>query len=515
MWVARQTLVLGLLALIAPARAFECGDGASFPDSYVGDDYCDCADGSDEVTTGACERAPFVCPSRPHRAKTVFASRVNDGLCDCCDGTDEWHTPGLCPNTCVQEAAKDMDVLERSVEAKATRESEGAAAAEERAARLAEARATVAANEPALLAARAAKAASEADEARLRGEREARLAAGEVGAALRLADLSDAMLGTALVRLALAQEVTGVDLLHDVLSASAPLKEAMQDVDSADMIEVAMEAKEAGAPRGDDGASAHEAELRKLLPLKGLGREALRAVLDAFTSQTGQTALLARISAALLAEGGGGLALDASAVEGALTLLAPFAHAEADEARKRCGAIEKADGAARATLAELEPVEALRSDFGASHEWLALHTMCYTTDVAQTTFAYNLCPFATFTQDGRSLGKYAGWADAPVPALVAARDGGREPHGRYMAFDGGEDCNGTPRKAAVYFECGEEDSLQSVSEPSVCAYEAWFSSPSACTIDGLLRKHEALQAAAAEAGLPYVPSAVLRSLLGL
>ena len=69
--------------------------------SSVNDDYCDCADGSDEPRTGACPDRPFVCtlPRAPQQA-TVPASHVNDGVCDCCDGSDEWRSPASCANRC-------------------------------------------------------------------------------------------------------------------------------------------------------------------------------------------------------------------------------------------------------------------------------------------------------------------------------------------------------------------------------------------------------------------------------
>ena len=74
--------------------------------SSVNDDYCDCADGSDEPRTGACPDTPFVCtlPRRPQQA-TVPASRVNDGVCDCCDGSDEWRSPAPCANRCTARGA--------------------------------------------------------------------------------------------------------------------------------------------------------------------------------------------------------------------------------------------------------------------------------------------------------------------------------------------------------------------------------------------------------------------------
>lgn len=254
--------------------------------------------------------------------------------------------------------------------------------------------------------------------------------------------------------------------------------------------------------------------------------------------------------------GAAGIELDAAAVDAALQLLEPFRDEAADTARAACGALESADSKATGVLAELEPVEKLRADFGEAQEWHALHSQCYTADKeGGGSFAYSLCPFGAFTQDGRKLGDYAGWAVMGEEALDAARRVGHEPYARYMRFEKGEDCDGTPRKAAVHFECGEEDQLLEVTEPSTvrrpleptfepgapclsrprprpdgrlastraraprpsrqCVYSAWFSSPSACSVDALRQKHEALALAAAGAGLPYVPSDELRSLLGL
>ena len=84
---------------------FAC-DKQLIPLSSVDDDYCDCADGSDEPRTGACPDTHFVCtlPRWPQQA-TVPASRVNDGVCDCCDGSDEWRSAAPCANRCTARGA--------------------------------------------------------------------------------------------------------------------------------------------------------------------------------------------------------------------------------------------------------------------------------------------------------------------------------------------------------------------------------------------------------------------------
>ena len=61
-----------------------------------------------------------------------------------------------------------------------------------------------------------------------------------------------------------------------------------------------------------------------------------------------------------------------------------------------------------------------------------------------------------------------------------------------MGFGGGDSCDGTPRRAAVYFECAADNALVSVSEPSPCVYSAWFATPSACDPLELRRRQAAL-----------------------
>ena len=137
-----SVLVVATTLLTAPTQGLTCEDGTTVSPGQENDGYCDCADGSDEVTSSACAGRPslagfdpleeedpipgpaFVCPNKGHLPKTVFLSFVNDGVCDCCDGSDEAggpvlpHTPqGGCPNTCQEEAeAHAIAVAERERE---------------------------------------------------------------------------------------------------------------------------------------------------------------------------------------------------------------------------------------------------------------------------------------------------------------------------------------------------------------------------------------------------------------
>ncbi|THH04769.1 hypothetical protein EW146_g10088, partial [Bondarzewia mesenterica] len=78
-----------------------CLDGSQrIPWTSVNDDYCDCADRSDEPGTGACPDTLFYCKNEGHIGASIPSSRVNDGICepDCCDGSDE--PSSVCENTC-------------------------------------------------------------------------------------------------------------------------------------------------------------------------------------------------------------------------------------------------------------------------------------------------------------------------------------------------------------------------------------------------------------------------------
>ncbi|KAL6578301.1 hypothetical protein OROMI_010629 [Orobanche minor] len=84
------------------AELIKCKDGSkSFARNRLNDNFCDCADGTDEPGTSACPASRFYCRNIGSTPRYLFSSRVNDRICDCCDGSDEYDGTVVCPNTCI------------------------------------------------------------------------------------------------------------------------------------------------------------------------------------------------------------------------------------------------------------------------------------------------------------------------------------------------------------------------------------------------------------------------------
>lgn len=108
----------------APFRCFD-GSGSSLPESAINDDFCDCADGSDEPGTGACagqESTLFFCVNEGSTSRQLYTSRVGDGVCDCCDGSDEASLAELrgqaasCNNVCEEQGKLEAERREKRAE---------------------------------------------------------------------------------------------------------------------------------------------------------------------------------------------------------------------------------------------------------------------------------------------------------------------------------------------------------------------------------------------------------------
>jgi len=119
-------------ALMGATGGFACLDGSLAgrkTTAVVNDDFCECADGSDEPGTAACagqtthaaSNNEFFCAwsatdsSQHVPQKAVRISVVNDGICDCCGGEDEFESEATCPNRCGELVAEEQASVSKAL----------------------------------------------------------------------------------------------------------------------------------------------------------------------------------------------------------------------------------------------------------------------------------------------------------------------------------------------------------------------------------------------------------------
>jgi protein kinase C substrate 80K-H len=91
-------------------------DPVYIPINRINDNYCDCADGSDEPgTASSCENGRFYCVNAGYKGMYIPSAHVGDGACDCCDGSDE--AAGLCEDACAAQRESAMEAAQADAKA--------------------------------------------------------------------------------------------------------------------------------------------------------------------------------------------------------------------------------------------------------------------------------------------------------------------------------------------------------------------------------------------------------------
>jgi len=479
---------------------FTCLDGSkTISFSYVNDDYCDCADGSDEPGTSACSNGRFHCVNAGFRPKNIPSSRVNDGICDCCDGTDEWKLPGACANACMNLYKADQQQREvqsrvqnqgrvvkelysrQGTESKEARRKELEVVeakliefAERESAALADKEA-IEANEKLLKDKHAEMEAAlkEVDDKRLEKEAsEAAFAEMDVNndGVLTIPEVvlhkeldpdnTDEVFTEAEAATLLLTNLVSRQQFSDVVWPKIKLDFVPKLNDELKMpppppaeVKDESEVKEEVEPE----AVEHENEdLENIDNLDNVDEDE-----DDFDLEGGEE-VAEEGEEVKKEEGNGGIDYD----DETLAVIK-----QADEKRDVYDTVLSEKREVESQIEKLK--KQLDMDYGDDNSYQALEGKCF--DYNTLEYKYTLCPFEKSTQSplhggsGTSLGKWGRWS------------GEYENKHNKQKYEHGLACwNGPARSTEVRLSCGGENKLVSVDEPSRCSYVFEFVTPCAC-----------------------------------
>lgn len=120
------------------------------------------------------------------------------------------------------------------------------------------------------------------------------------------------------------------------------------------------------------------------------------------------------------------------------------------------------------------------SNFSGPSHFRTLIGKCF--NLTDDQYRYVLCPFHNFTQHEMALrwNAYQGilgiWREWEIENNTFSA----------MIYAKGDQCGNTDRSAKVMFQCGSENLLLNVTEPTKCQYHAIFMTPFVCHQDAML-----------------------------
>lgn len=402
---------------------FHCLDaaGSGMPPSVINDDFCDCDDGSDEPGTSACagqSTTLFYCANTNSVAKMIYSSQVKDGLCDCCDGSDE--VGGGCPNVCVEEGKAwfaDRDARIQALE-------QGIKLRDQKA-----------------LEAQQKRQEWQAEIAKLKAE---------------LPDLEKAHTDAQEAQKippAIASKFEQLESqIKKMQGEIKALRKRQKDLDNENkklrqgIAAGSASASTGGAAEGEKKEQPQISEYTKWMD------GANDKILENKGDDTAASAEQPPSEEATPEDEGTGDEEDYSEEESSST-----ASSSSDDPVSQANS--KVQDNKRQTR-ELEEKMGLLPEDKSHH--FGLVDKCIT--LKEVEYEYKFCFFKSANQDHTSLGRWEGWT-GPNTA----------------AFKHGSMCPGGPERSLnVIFECGVEEEVTRVGEPSRCVYEAVIKTPGAC-----------------------------------
>lgn len=472
-------------------KVFLCGNAVEVPAAAVNDNYCDCADGSDEPSTGACsgqDATLFHCHNEGSVSKLIYASHVGDGICDCCDGSDEAdlaaRRPGRvapCENRCAIEGAAENQIrLEKLSKLRTglTKKQEIVAAALQDRAQLRGDLETLKAQLPTQKAAvdeaqrQADEKAKAEAEAKAKEEEEKRQLEAEANASVsgdHMADLNklieESQVLTTQRDQILAEMKAAAESAKTATAGSTEMAALNEKVDK-----LTLEVKELQANL--EKLHARQEQLQAAIAAsKNQEVPVTLEVKQAEEQKEDQKPVVSEYAKWMDGAGDtpGAIAedptTDAEDQEGdePLPEETAVAAAEAEVAQEgEVSVLERAKSALRATedkLRDLEKKLELPEDkLGFS----TLMTKCL--EQRDSEYLWKVCLGGSADQDHTRLGTWKGFT-APKEGL----------------FENGYMCPGGPaRSLKVVFECSDEEALHEVYEPRRCGYQATVLHPGAC-----------------------------------
>ena len=471
---------------------YACDENARIiPRSRVNDEYCDCADGSDEPGTSACAGRDggrgFYCVNAGATPLKVPASRVDDGVCDCCDGSDET-TNGRkgvkCENTCVVEARARRGELVRRIgdakkglKAKASAESKSSGTRRGWEKELASLESTVAGQREGLESLKLAAEEAEEEERKLKEEEAAKKAKEEAREANEATDASDA-----------ERSESGYDTEDD-----------------------GGEMRPSDYGTGPD-ASSSETDTAESSSNEETAEERGKRIASQWISDEGQPDESAgeepvmhdeSFDTNMYSEPDSDDVYDEEMEERSMTskigsifgrIAKKFTSRSADarlaaEAKAKRAAYQDELNKVNDAESKIETLKNnLKRNYGPNGELLPLVGQCFEARVDK--YKYKACPFGEAKQDGTRLGSNSDTEVSDNGELM-------------LKFTEGEKCwNGPSRSLTLTLKCGDRDGLESVEEPSRCEYSATLYTPQACeqgVVDALETELAELEAAISRA----------------